>query len=83
MVQMFLVILKRIVININMRCIEIKFIKELFVMIMKININMRCIEIVQSVQDMKKVIRININMRCIEIARTATLRLMSGRLTLT
>ena len=59
-----------IMININMRCIEMypKLLGD--AVTATININMRCIEILQAVAVQNCGYAININMRCIEMHRT-------------
>ena len=54
-------------ININMRCIEMRFIMCFTIRDFRININMRCIEINFKIAVRGKLPEININMRCIEM----------------
>ena len=56
-----------VLININMRCIEMQFIDVFMEKVKLININMRCIEMKEGAEIMRDWIKININMRCIEI----------------
>ena len=62
--------LENVTININMRCIEIRFGKGDNNINLWININMRCIEIAAVVPLAINQSKININMRCIEIFLT-------------
>ena len=70
-------------ININMRCIEMKEGAEIMRDWIKININMRCIEILYLHQQELCHFPININMRCIEMLVSSMYNYHQTRLTLT
>ena len=58
---------QKLLINRNMRCIEILLKRVLWGYVRKINRNMRCIEIKEEIAQLTEKLGINRNMRCIEI----------------
>ena len=60
--------------NSNIRCIEIKYRKEVVWQTEKLNSNIRCIEMFQTRITYNEERRLNSNIRCIEMFRPLTVK---------